>query len=160
MKVVNERLTSLTDEMQRLDWSLSRKVTQDIKTQPQINHYRRSSLHSPVVLVSYPSPIVSRTPPGRNERRTGRRGNGRKTREQGGYGYCLVDLSMPFRNLTTLGLFRLLSALRVVLRPPYVPSFILSLLHHTLRRPKGGRAPEDEGRRKRDRTEGMTEGRE
>lgn len=25
--------------MQRLDWSLSRKVTQDIKTQPQINHY-------------------------------------------------------------------------------------------------------------------------
>lgn len=38
-----------TREMQRLDWSLSRKVTQDIKTQPQINHYRRSSLHSPVV---------------------------------------------------------------------------------------------------------------
>ena len=33
-------------EMQRLDWSLSRKVTQDIKTQPQINHYQsnRSSL--------------------------------------------------------------------------------------------------------------------
>lgn len=27
-------------EMQRLDWSLSRKVTQDIKTQPQINHYQ------------------------------------------------------------------------------------------------------------------------
>ena len=26
--------------MQRLDWSLSRKVTQDIKTQPQINHYQ------------------------------------------------------------------------------------------------------------------------
>lgn len=47
-----------TREMQRLDWSLSRKVTQDIKTQPQINHYRRSSLHSPVVLVSYPSPIL------------------------------------------------------------------------------------------------------
>ena len=26
--------------MQRLDWSLSRLVTQDIKTQPQINHYK------------------------------------------------------------------------------------------------------------------------
>lgn len=30
-------------EMQRLDWSLSRKVTQDIKTQPQINHYQSIS---------------------------------------------------------------------------------------------------------------------
>lgn len=29
--------------MQRLDWSLSRKVTQDIKTQPQINHYQSIS---------------------------------------------------------------------------------------------------------------------
>lgn len=28
-------------KMQRLDWSLSRKVTQDIKTQPQINHYHK-----------------------------------------------------------------------------------------------------------------------
>lgn len=35
-------------EMQRLDWSLSRKVTQDIKTQPQINHYQSIS-----VLCSY-----------------------------------------------------------------------------------------------------------
>ena len=46
-----------TREMQRLDWSLSRKVTQDIKTQPQINHYRRSSLHSPLSLVSHSVPL-------------------------------------------------------------------------------------------------------
>lgn len=30
--------------MQRLDWSLSRLVTQDIKTQPQINQATRLSL--------------------------------------------------------------------------------------------------------------------
>ena len=41
-------------KMQRLDWSLSRKVTQDIKTQPQINHYHSRSLPVPFV-----SPLVS-----------------------------------------------------------------------------------------------------
>lgn len=51
-----------TREMQRLDWSLSRKVTQDIKTQPQINHYRRSSLHSPLSLVSHSVPLSSLRP--------------------------------------------------------------------------------------------------
>jgi len=35
-----ERREGDVKEMQRLDWSLSRKVTQDIKTQPQINHYQ------------------------------------------------------------------------------------------------------------------------
>lgn len=34
-------------KMQRLDWSLSRKVTQDIKTQPQINHYHQTPSASP-----------------------------------------------------------------------------------------------------------------
>lgn len=45
-------------KMQRLDWSLSRKVTQDIKTQPQINHYqsnRSVSLSVPTAL-TIPSP--------------------------------------------------------------------------------------------------------
>ena len=34
--------------MLRLDWSLSRLVTQDIKTQPQINRYQITFLHLPV----------------------------------------------------------------------------------------------------------------
>lgn len=38
--MMEERPERWSEEMQRLDWSLSRKVTQDIKTQPQINHYR------------------------------------------------------------------------------------------------------------------------
>ena len=50
--------------MQRLDWSLSRLVTQDIKTQPQINPLARLSL-TPVswqgLLLVFTSPSTRKT---------------------------------------------------------------------------------------------------
>ena len=43
------------------------------------------------------------------------------------------------RLLPNLTPFSLTAAPRLSRFPPYLPSFILSLLHHTLRRPKGAK---------------------